>query len=279
MRQLLGEVMWNYLKAGLCAAAILALQTGYAGAEAKPGSFEQSQLKKIIADPDNFVEGSLYFIGYHEMGHALISEFGLPVVGREEDAVDRLAVILMTPEKDKGQPEYLIGAMQGWFQTATETPLNELDWWDEHGTDLQRGYQIACLLYGADEARFAKIGKVLDISEESAEKCVDESAQNMSAWASLLEPHETSEEDGDPKPVATVTYEPSKEYDEQITYLKRLGLLEDIADLMRTNYKFDGGIKITGRTCDEPNAFWDGSARELTYCYELVKEFQYLSEK
>jgi hypothetical protein len=53
-------------------------------------------------DAASFVEGNLYFLGYHELGHALVSELDLPVVGREEDAVDRLAIWMMTPEEGEG---------------------------------------------------------------------------------------------------------------------------------------------------------------------------------
>jgi hypothetical protein len=39
-----------------------------------------------------FVAGNMLFVLLHEMAHAAISEMGLPVLGREEDAADSSAV-------------------------------------------------------------------------------------------------------------------------------------------------------------------------------------------
>jgi hypothetical protein len=38
-----------------------------------------------------FVTGNMLFVVLHEMAHAAISEMGLPVLGREEDAADSFA--------------------------------------------------------------------------------------------------------------------------------------------------------------------------------------------
>ena len=51
------------------------------------------------ATPEDVEQKALFFIGniawltYHEFGHAMVSEFSIPVLGREEDAVDSFATI------------------------------------------------------------------------------------------------------------------------------------------------------------------------------------------
>ncbi|HYI71139.1 MAG TPA: DUF4344 domain-containing metallopeptidase, partial [Skermanella sp.] len=50
-------------------------------------------------EADLFVLGNTVFILYHELGHALIDQLGLPVLGHEEDAADNLASIMMIPEQ------------------------------------------------------------------------------------------------------------------------------------------------------------------------------------
>ena len=52
------------------------------------GQSEQ-QRREII----EFVAGNVIFAVVHEVGHMLISELALPVLGREEDAADAFAVI------------------------------------------------------------------------------------------------------------------------------------------------------------------------------------------
>jgi hypothetical protein len=276
---------WNggkNMRLWIAAIAVVGLQLGWfttALAEDVPGVQEVTKLKSIIADPGNFIEGNLYFIAYHEIAHALVSEFDLPVVGREEDAADRLAILLMTPEEGKGEPDYLVAAMQGWFSTAVETPLSEIAWWDEHGADLQRGYQISCLLYGADAKRFTKIAKAVDLPEDRQETCVTESEQNQRSWNGLLESHWYPDGEGQPAGSIPVIYEKTKTYADQEKYLRDAKLLEDISEFMSTNYRFEKGIKITAKECGEANAYWNGEDRELIYCYELVQDFQRLAEK
>ena len=41
----------------------------------------------------DFVVGNMLFVILHELGHAAITEMGLPVLGRPEDAADSFAVL------------------------------------------------------------------------------------------------------------------------------------------------------------------------------------------
>ncbi len=230
----------------------------------------------IDIDPDAFVEGNLYFLAYHELGHALVSEFDLPVVGREEDTVDRLAVWMMTP-RDGEEPEYLTGAIRGWFMTAADTPLSKIEWWDEHGADQQRAFQIACLLYGTDTDAFVSIADKVDLPEARRESCTFEAESNDKGWQKLLEGHVRGDEAAAAEDSISIRYEPTKDYADDAQYLKNVGLLEDLAEQMRTQYKFDDGIKITARECGEPNAYWQGDTRTLELCYELVADYRRLA--
>jgi hypothetical protein len=53
----------------------------------------------------------------------------LPVLGREEDAVDRFATFLLTPEggedAESDPSSILIDAMRGWFAASERTELAE----------------------------------------------------------------------------------------------------------------------------------------------------------
>jgi Putative metallopeptidase len=235
-------------------------------------------LKKLDVDANAFVDGNLHFIAYHELAHAMISEFDLPVLGREEDGADRLAVLLMTPQEQDQEPQYLVAAMQGWFQTASEVPLNDISWWEQHGTDQQRGFQIACLLYGADTTKYKTVAVAVDLPESRLETCEAEASQNEKSWDSLLEKFILPE--GQPAPTTNITikYDPTTTYASELTYLKDAGLLEHISELMQTNYTFKPGIKITATECDNPNAYWNAENREMIMCYELVDLYRKLAE-
>jgi Putative metallopeptidase len=235
---------------------------------------EKPNFAALGLDADAFVEGNLYFTGYHELGHGLITELNIPIVGREEDAVDRFATWLMTPEKDEGEPNYLLGAMHGWFMLAAEQPLDTIPWWSGHGIEQQRAYQIACLLYGSDEEQFSKVADAARLPDERLGSCVDEAESNAAAWDKLLEPHMRPEGDVAPESSVKIVYETTKAHADEAAYLKKIGLFEDLSNLLRTNYKLKAGIKLEAKTCDEENAFWTPSTRTLTFCYEYVGKFR-----
>ncbi len=225
-----------------------------------------------IVNADDFIEGNLYFLAFHEMGHALVSEFGLPIAGREEDAVDRLATWIMTPVEADETPEYLIGAMQGWFLWAGDTPLHDLAWWDEHGNDQQRAYQIACLLYGDAPERFVSAADLAGIPEERRETCIHEAADNDYAWSSLLAPYTREEGSRGADASITLRYAPTENYASEADYLRDLGVLDAVKDIMLDYYAFEPGIILEGAECEDPNAFWSSDTRTLTLCYELVAD-------
>jgi hypothetical protein len=66
---------------------------GSAGAPPSGKSAQTAtQSKQAKAEErDEFILGNVVFVLFHEFGHALVSELELPVLGREEDAVDRFA--------------------------------------------------------------------------------------------------------------------------------------------------------------------------------------------
>jgi hypothetical protein len=230
-------------------------------------------LWSLNIDDDLFVEGNLFFIGYHELAHALVSEFDLPVVGREEDAADRLAILLMTPEPGDS-PDYLNAAMQGWFTEAAERPLESISWWDEHGTNEQRGFQIACLLFGANPDAFADVADAVQLPDDRRETCTYEAEQNQRSWATLLADHERADDAAIAQNVVRVEYSPTTEFGDQQQLLKDIGLLEHLQEFMTSSYTFDKGITVQADECGEANAFWNADDRTLLVCYELVKDFQ-----
>ncbi len=253
--------------------ALIALSGCSDGKESAPTEAAQESGTGVAVNED-FVEGNLYFLAYHELGHALVSELDLPVTGREEDAVDRIAIWMMTPESGDEQPDYLLDAMQGWFSFGDQTSLDEIAWWDEHGTDHQRGYQIACLLFGADPERYRDLATDVGLPPERQESCVWESQQNQAVWDRLLMPHIREENVASPTSAMAVSYDPTERHRAESDYLRKIGLLEHVASLMHDTYGLKSGIGVVAEECGEANAFWDAEGRKLVICYELVAEYK-----
>lgn len=127
------------------------------------------------------------FIFFHEVGHALIDAYDLPVTGREEDAVDQLSVLVLADGSEEGDQTVLDAARS--FSRATDAELDELAFADEHSLDRQRFYNIICLLYGQNQEKFASLVNDGTLPEGRAERCGDEYARARKAWDSLLAPY------------------------------------------------------------------------------------------
>lgn len=137
---------------------------------------------------DYLVSGTVVFALMHELGHALIDVLGLPITGREEDAVDQLATILLLQQGATGD-SLAFGAV-GWFATdARSGELDSLAFADDHGLDLQRVYNIICWIHGRNPAQYPEIIEDGWLPEHRREKCPAEYRRLASSWERLLAPY------------------------------------------------------------------------------------------
>ncbi|MEY3013745.1 MAG: hypothetical protein RIT45_2480 [Pseudomonadota bacterium] len=136
------------------------------------------------------VVGAVYFTLFHELGHALRDNLQLAVVGREEDAVDQLATLLLLRLGDAGVDAALAAANAFALEQAEEDESDEApDLWDEHSMSGQRMYDMLCLIYGSNPKAFENLVGEDGVPEERAEQCPETYAQVLSAWDRLLGPH------------------------------------------------------------------------------------------
>jgi hypothetical protein len=136
---------------------------------------------------DDAVTNATTFVFYHELGHALVDAYDLPITGREEDAVDQLSVLLLADGTDEGEQMVLDAAVS--FSKQAGDELDESAFADEHSLDRQRYYNIICLLYGQNEEKFASLVKDGTLPQARAERCSDEYARVDKAWDALLAPY------------------------------------------------------------------------------------------
>lgn len=103
---------------------------------------------------DSAVFGFLAQIFLHELGHALYHLLDVPVLGREEDAADQFAAIVLL-ELPPRQARYAIDGIAHLLrgQADEETPDREM-LADDHSLTGQRLYNLLCLAYGADRRTF-----------------------------------------------------------------------------------------------------------------------------
>lgn len=225
---------------------------------------------------DQFTRGTLRFIILHELGHGLVSLYELPVLGREEDAADRFATFWMSPDSQGEDGTDAVAAMEWWLASARQSDITreQLPWWDEHGMDEQRAYQIACLLYGAAPDDFGPLASRMEIPDRSRQRCLVETVQNNLSWSRLLKGQVSQLHNLDGYFTHLTYMEPGAETRDAAAIVQRYRILEEAREIIR-QFKYtdvNTTVKLVGRDCGMSNAFWNSGTNELTLCYELVDE-------
>lgn len=234
-------------------------------------SLEESLSKLSSDDLESllvFVGGNALFTAYHEAGHMLISELGIPVLAQEEDAVDNLATLSMLAAETEDTDILLINAMIGWFLVASDD-YNDLVFYGEHDLDEQRGYRILCLMVGADEETFLDLAKDLGMPVDRIDACGFDYTQAADSWEAVTDPFVRDSETSGGK--ITVVHEPAPEGLESVAlFLKEAEILEQVAEELDTFYDLPNSVTFRAASCDAENAFWDPATREVTVCHELL---------
>jgi hypothetical protein len=128
-----------------------------------------------------------YFVLFHEIGHALVDEWKVPVLGREEDAVDAFSTIFMTEFVPNGGQIALWGADFFDYLGRHEGTFGQNDFADEHSLDPQRAYSIACWVYGSSPSKYRGLENVIPRSR--LVRCPSEYKQLRGSWLRFLKPH------------------------------------------------------------------------------------------
>lgn len=155
-----------------------------------------TQLGEMFADPESTDEevgeailGAAFFIFLHEFGHGLVDLLDLPITGKEEDAVDDFAtLVLINAGEDAAAASAIshFGTLADQYESGDST---DLAFWDEHSLNAQRVYSIACLLYGSDPEGYAELVGDDGLPADRAARCPEEYRLKSRAWDRLLEPH------------------------------------------------------------------------------------------
>ena len=225
-----------------------------------------------------FVFGNVLFVAAHELGHALVSEMKLPILGREEDAADVFAILTALWMGDQLSHRVLEDAAKGWFLAARRDKREgrALDYYERHGLNEQRAYQIVCLMVGSDPVRFKALADETKLPQDRRRTCVWDYETVVGSWENVLAPHRRAADQ--PRTHIDTRYEEGKgvlAISERIFRATRF--LEAVAEHIAERYVWPARIEFEMRTCGDANARWVIAQRRLYICYELVREFVELS--
>src|ERR1700720_515192 len=177
------------------------------GGDARMKKMSEQQQQDLV----EFVAGNMLFVGFHEMGHALVGQLRLPVLGRGEDAADSFATLAMLQEGTEFSVNVLVQAARGWFlMDRREQKLgNTLSFYDEHGLDKQRAYAIVCLMVGSNDKLFKELADWVQMPEERQQTCHNDYDDAKYSWDVVLKPFLRSADQ--PKSKIDIVYEPGPE--------------------------------------------------------------------
>jgi hypothetical protein len=221
-----------------------------------------------------FVAGNMLFAMLHEMGHALVAEMGLPVLGKEEDAADAFAATRLIVVASGFSDRVLTEAAKGWFMSnrrdkkeGDPTPP-----YDAHGLDLVRAYQIVCFMVGSNEDRFKNLADETKLPKDRQDSCADDYKKAANSWGLALKAHLRAPDQ--PKTKIDVVYGEAKGNLEGIAQAARsIMLLEYMAEHAADVFVWPAPFTMEMQSCGFINAAWYNSTRKLTVCYELAEDF------
>src|SRR5437588_2550949 len=104
---------------------------------------------------------TVFWVTFHEVGHAAFDMFNVPIFGHEEDAADNFATFIML-QFGKGQaPRLINGAAWAWraylgdYQKNPVVPTRLAAFASDHGLPQERFHNLVCLAFGANSQEFA----------------------------------------------------------------------------------------------------------------------------
>lgn len=241
----------------------------------------------------SFVLGNAIFTLSHELAHALISEFKLPVLGREEDAADTFATLAMLFVGTDLSHRVLVNTARALRLMADreKSAGQQPQYYSEHGLDLQRAYNIICLMVGSNPTAFRQVAVRADMPVDRQQTCQIDFDLAAASWVSLLESHmlpaakprqsflnrllrwrrpqaaqraQNVNVDYQHAPDALAGYKSA---------LQAGAVLELVGSFADENFAFPMPITVKAASCGAPTASWDIDNRQLIFCYELLTEY------
>jgi hypothetical protein len=247
-----------------------------------------------IADDDahksdriEFVAANIVFVMMHEFSHLIIEDFDVPVLGNSEDAADTLAAVTLIradrvhPERDFRLIRILLTAADAnriLWQRGLEKD-NPAVYLARHPLSVQRAARITCLVYGSDMELLEPLPEIVGLPEFRAFWCDEEYENAEEAWFWVRD-NFVRESTGTASE-HQFDYGSAREPGHQAIreWLVQNELLERAVAYVGRNLLLPDTITLRTRSCGSPDAYWDGDAREIVFCYELIEGFYQLSEE
>jgi hypothetical protein len=218
------------------------------------------------ANVSQFARDVTLHVVLHELGHALIREFDLPVLGNEETMADAFATHYLTHHRPDRALDVLLARTQSLLIEAREVPRDSWEVSGEHNNDARRAFQIAALAVAANPEKYRSLVAAVDMSEAEVRKSRDYGTEIHRSWRRILQPLWMPE--GLRSQEARLVWDEDSEF---IAQLCNEDLAQKLRDIVQ---RFDWHSQVTIRFVEgEGGAGWSRSKRTITVHSEYVQRF------
>jgi hypothetical protein len=144
--------------------------------------------------PTDALMGQMLFAFAHEFGHLAFDVYEVPVFGREEEAADNFAAFLMLQFRENA-PRLIMGAAwsyHAFIKDVRENPKATLPlaaFSSNHGQPEERFFNLECMAYGSDRARYAYLVETGLLPKSRAKNCKYEYDVMKFAFDKEILPH------------------------------------------------------------------------------------------
>lgn len=141
-----------------------------------------------VVPPTVFATDVTLHVVLHELAHALVREFDLPILGNEETLADAFATHYLVTELPERAPAVLRARVASLLYESAEVPRTEWTVGGEHDNDAWRAYQIAALAFAADRERYAHLADLVGMNADQRDDAADYCAEIHRSWRRVLRP-------------------------------------------------------------------------------------------
>lgn len=220
------------------------------------GSLSPASADQLTSYTDNV----LTHVVLHEIGHAVVREFDLPILGNEEVMADAFATWVLTTRFPEQAVEIIKDRMASWRAEGDQTSD-----FAEHPSDNRRAGQMICLGFGTYPERFDDLARSSGMTGREAAGCRDRAPEIARSWRRIM----TSLAISPNVPVTEVDVifgeGPHKSAFETSQTV-------EIATEVLRSLDWHSKIRLHFDHCDQ-GATWSRNGRRILVCDDLVTRF------
>ena len=243
-------------------------EAGAGRTTANGGTPRESESAFVAPSTDeiSFASDVVLHVVFHELGHALIREFDLPVLGNEETMADAFATHILATRFPDRAVDVLTSRTQSLMIEAAEVPREEWTVFGEHNNDARRAAQIAALAVAFDADKYRPVAEAAGLDENDVRRATDYGTEIHRSWRRVLQPLMM--------PEGLDSREIRFQYDEgneAVQAMVRSGITSEIEAALKG---IDWHSQVTVRFAEgDGGAGWSRSSRTITVNSEYIERF------